>query len=176
MNKKNNSKILTFIIVIVSLVIGWIYLNHPNKENSTMEQVSDNQLQAIARVDVSSSPFTEDSVFFISKDGEEISEADWMKKFNQRGYVLQKEGNNTTFTINAQKDSDIKLVLRGPDKRDSNNNLIENWVDFTLLKINGEEILTEMTAVWHNKPFTYVIKAKTGETYNVEAKWQKHQD
>lgn len=174
--KKTNKKLIIILAVVSLLAIGGIMISNRNTE-STEVVVAQTQGPTVARIDVLTTPYTETpNIAVYNETEEELKEVSWMKNINSRGYVVQKNGSNNNFTINVINDTDIKLVLRGPDKRDDDGKFIESWVDFTSVTVNGEEVLSDTVAVWHNKPFTYVINAKTGETYKVEAKWQKHED
>ena len=129
-----------------------------------------------ARMDLFSKPYTKDAKFIVYKGSEDkpIQEAGWMQKRNMRGCTLQMNGNETTFIIKTKGDVDVSIALRGPYKLDDSKKTVPVWVDYTSLTVNGKEVLSEKTAVWHDRPFTHVINAKAGETYIVSAKWQKH--
>ena len=170
MNKKY---IIVPLVALLAIGGSFVY----NRDNNLATITSDEQIEpTLARIDLST-PYTDESQFIVySEDGQELPEATWLSKFNYRGYVVQKNGINCIFSMKSNNDIKVKLALRGPDKRDENNKVIENWVDFTSVTVNGEEILDENVAVWHNKPFYYTINAKAGETYNVVAKLQKHKE
>lgn len=171
--KKTNKKYIIILALVTVVAIGGIMISRNIPEQQEIVQVENS---TEARIDLLT-PYAKETQFIVyGKDSEMLQEASWMPKFNIRGYVLQQNETDYNFVIGSNNDVKIKLVLRGPDKRDDNNNVIENWVDFTSVTINGEEILPGTTAVWHNKPFTYVINAKAGETYTVSAKWQKHKE
>ena len=72
-------------------------------------------------------------------------------------------------------DTTLSISLRGTDKRDKNNVLIENWVDFIKVSINGKDIISKITPVWHNKPYVYTLEAKKGDILNLYAEWKKHE-
>ena len=94
-----------------------------------------------------------------------------MPYHNIQGYVIQNEDNDANIVIKVIENAKIALQLRGKDERDNNNMIIENWVKYTSLSIDGEEILPEAVEAWHNKPFTYTINAKAGEKYKIHVEW-----
>lgn len=116
--------------------------------------------------------------FEIYVDNSETAEkqAAWMLKKNWQGYVVQKDNGKVDITVKALADAEIQVNLRGKDLRDEDNKLIPVWVDFTSLSVNGEEVLAEVTPVWHNKPFGYTINAKNGEEYKIHAEWKQHKE
>ena len=179
MSKKNNKSIITLVVVAL-VVVGGIFVSNlctdkPIVPVSKQEKV----LEPVAgRIDVFAAPYTEEARFVVYEADQEkpLNEAAWMPKNGYRGYALQKNGNSRELVIKVIENADIKLVLRGPDKRDENGKFIEQWVDFTSLTINGEEVLPGKTPVWHNKPFTHMIKARAGDIYIVSAKWQQPED
>ena len=70
---------------------------------------------------------------------------------------------------------DIDLNLKGPWIK-SSGVLVKKWVDYTSVTVNGKEILSEITPVWHSEPFTYTIHAQKGKEYIVKAKWKAHEE
>ena len=172
--KKTNKKYITLASVAL-LALGGVFVYNQHDNLSTL--VFNKQVEsAVGRIDISA-PYTEEAQFELYGENEEpLKEASWMRNFNGRGYVVQKDGTNCNFVIKVNNNVELKLALRGPDKRDENNKLIENWVDFTSVTINGEEILPETKVVWHNTPFVYTLKAKADSTYKISVKWKKHQD
>lgn len=125
-----------------------------------------------ARIDINTT-YTEQQAFKVFVDDFEIAEEDWMRRYNQRGFSVQKRGVEESFKIQALIDADINLALRGPWEKVADK-LIKHWVDYTSVTINGKDILSKEIAVWHDESYSYIIHAKKGEEYIVHAKWQKH--
>ena len=138
-----------------------------------ISELSRNQIKetsTTARIDVFCD--YQDNIFSIDNQ----TPTDWMRKANHLGYVLQQDGNKMDKQIKINQDISLTICLRGPDKRDKDNTPIPVWVDFTSLTINGNEILSRVTPVWHNRPFNYTIKLQKGDVVNLHAEWVKHQD
>ncbi len=127
-----------------------------------------------ARVDVSS-PYTDEPAFIIPRKNiaQPMSEASWMPQGGSRGVVVQKFGNTMTFMIVALQDADVTIDLRGPDTRNSKNEVLKNWVKYTSFKINGKSVIFENQDVWHNQPFKHVLHIKKNNAYTVKLKWRK---
>jgi len=98
----------------------------------------------------------------------------WMEKLGRFGYVIEKAGKVIDERISVLKDIMLTFSFKGPDLKDKNNNIIENWADFTKVSINGKDIISKITPVWHNKPYKYTIEAKKGDILNLHAEWKKH--
>ena len=176
--KKTNKKFIAVLAVVALLMIGGTIVSNLNTEEKAISTSVVKIIEpTVARIDIQTTPYTEKAQFIVYREnGEDVlQESTSMPKWDARGYTLQKEGYADTFSIEANTDSNIKLILRGQWEEDSEKNIIEHWVDYTSLQVNGEEILPETMAVWHNKPFIYVLNAKAGETYQIHTKWQKHE-
>ena len=173
--KKTNKKFIVILTAIALLVTGGVIISNWDAEMSPTETVQIVE-PVIGRIDVSAACI-EKSCFTVSEtNGKELKEADWMKDMGLRGYTSQIDGSSTQFNIKSSSDCEIQISLRGKWEKDPEGNLLEHWVDFVSLTINDVEILSQKQTVWTNKPFRYVINAKAGETYNVVAKWQKHEE
>lgn len=186
--KEEKSKIgKTYIIIaLVTVIIGGLMLFKTNNNTNVKKQETEiatntdvKEEKAVARIDFHTKLVNENKPQFeVYVDGKDKSEplAIWMHKFGSQGYVVQKDTNSTNVTLKLLDDTEVNLVLRGIDKRDENNKIMENWVDYTSLVIDGKEILHGNTATWHNKPFNYIIKGKSGDEYKIDIKWQKHKE
>ena len=163
-----NTKNKLFIIIATVIVIFGAIMLFKSKSSSVPEP-------AIARMDISTKLVDANKPQFeVYVDGSETAEkqAAWMPTYKVQGYVVQKEANEMNVVVKSLTDSTIKVNLRGPDKRDANNELVPVWVKYTSVKIDGDEILSEPVNVWHNKPFAHNVDVKAGGTYNITAKWQ----
>lgn len=126
-----------------------------------------------ARIDVSTAYTKDYSFIVIDNDNELLSEPEWMQKFNRRGVIIQQRDKKYTCILIPFENTNIDVVLRGPDERDAIGKRIEKWVKYTDFRINGEKILSEPVEVWHDKPFNYVLKAEKGKLYKISFKWKK---
>lgn len=194
--EKKNGAIYAVIAIVVVIIVGVATFFKPeaNKNSAIATQPDiaeaievktepivatvgeDTNEQITARIDITTPLVDADTPQFeVYIDDADMPEeqADWMPKFGNQGYVLQKDDGVQDIKLNALKDIDIELILRGPDKRDENNQFIPVWVTYTSLTVNGKEILQEAVNVWHNKPFRYTINAKAGEEYKIHAEWTK---
>lgn len=181
--EKSKKGIIFTAVALIAVIIGAFVIFKPSSGTNVQEQkvattkaTEPEEEKVTARIDITTKLIDADKPQFeVYVDDSEtpLEQADWMTKFNTQGNVVQKSGETLDIVIKAIEDTDINLVLRGKWEQDENGKLIENWVDYTSVSVNGNEILQEETFVWHNKPFRYTINAKAGEEYKIHAEWTK---
>ena len=171
-------------VVVIIVIAGGIMLFKPSNNVKVQEQKVATATTApkpkaektVARIDLTTKLVDADKPQFeVYVDGSKTPEkqADWMPKFGNQGYVIQRYDGAKNIKLKALKDVDIDIILRGPDKRDENKKFIPVWVKYTSLTINGKKILSEPVSVWHNRPFHHTIKAKSGDEIKIHAEWTK---
>lgn len=180
--EKSKAGVIIAIVVAIAVIAGGIMLfkQSNNVKVSTPKVTTVSKPKAektVARIDLTAKLVdAEKPQFEVYVDGSENSEkqASWMPKFETQGYVVQSDNGDIDIVINAIKeDTDINLTLRGNWEQDEDKKMVENWVKYTSVSVNGKEILPEAVEVWHNKPFRYTINAKAGEEYKIHAEWTK---
>lgn len=182
--EKSKAGVITAVVVAIAVIVGGIMLFKPSNNAKVQEQKVVTATTApkpkaektVARIDIKTKLVDADKPqFMVYVDGSDTPEkqAEWMLKFNTQGYVVQKGGKAIDIAIKVLEDTYIDLALRGKWEQDENRNMVENWVDYTSLSVNGNEILQKKTSVWHNKPFRHSIKAKSGDEIKIHAEWTK---
>ncbi|MBR1601082.1 MAG: hypothetical protein IJ677_05835 [Alphaproteobacteria bacterium] len=183
--EKSKAGVITTVVVAIAVIAGGIMLFKSNKADTTVQKpetvvatkAEPKEEKTIARIDLTAKLVdAEKPQFEVYVDSSENPEkqACWMPKFETQGYVVQSDNGNIDIVINAIKeDTDINLTLRGKWEQDEDKKMVENWVKYTSVSVNGKEILPEAVEVWHNKPFRYTINAKAGEEYKIHAEWTK---
>lgn len=163
-------KIILSIIGILALIGAYNALHNENKASPTT-----------ARIDISEKTTNATPCFEVKEipSGKAFLSADWMPRFGQQGYVIQKDNVSEEIEIAVTSDKcKINFALRGPwelkDKNDSKKGIKELWVEYTKFAINGQDIITKPTPVWHNKPIHHTINAQKGNVFNVKINWQKY--
>ena len=157
--------IITILTLAVISIIAYFVLSSNKEKQPTL-----------ARIDLTTDLVNKSApVFEAYVDGSETAEkqAEWMTKNKLQGYVIQKDGENIDIVVKPLKDSQIKVYLRGPWEKDANDTLVENWVKYTFMTVNDEEVLLEPVDVWHNKPFIYSIDTQKGDEYKIHLEWTK---
>ncbi len=127
----------------------------------------------LGRIDFSSKNHSFD--VYVNGSGVPEKQANWMREYNKYGYTIEKNDTNVTLMIKALDDVNITLELRGKWELEKDGKLMEHWVDFASLVINGKEILSQTISVWHNRPFIYTMDVKKGDILNLHAEWKQHE-
>ena len=114
-------------------------------------------------------------ILFISDNKTSVSKPSWFQR-DGIGYIIQLSGNELTFVAKATANGRIKLILRGADVRDPQNNSkrIPYWIDYTKFTINGKTIFDTLTPVWHDKPYNYNLEVKADEEIKIYIEWLPH--
>ena len=156
-------KYIYIILAVIAFVAAVSFVLFPRNNKPTE-----------ARVDITTTGIKTPR-FNVYVDNSETPEeqAAWMNKFDIQGYVVQSDNGVKDIDLKVLNNADIEIILRGPDNRDENNNIIENWVKYTSFTVDGQEILKEPINVWHNRPFRYTIKTKAGDEHKIHIEWTK---
>ena len=114
----------------------------------------------------------------VSGEDELLAPVGWMMKYGLFGYSVERQEKSFELEIDVQRDGKLEIGLKGLWKlKDENNReagLVEYWVDYTKLAINGKDVLAEKTPAWHNQPFNYAVEVKRGEKLKIAVVWEKH--
>ena len=173
-NEKSKAGVVTAVVVAIAVIAGGIMFFKPSNNVKVQEQKVATATTApkpkdekiVARIDLTTKLVdAKKPQFEVYVDGSKTPEkqAGWMQKSGNQGYVVQRDKNSTDISIKSLNDSELMVVLRGPDKRDENKKFIPVWVKYTSFTVNGKKILSEPVSVWHNKPFRHTINAKSGD-------------
>ena len=70
----------------------------------------------------------------------------------------------------------IDLRLRGIVVRNQEDpsKIVPYWIDYTSLTVNDKQIFDELTPVWHNKPYSYILDVEAGEVISLQLTWLPH--
>ena len=176
--------VISIIVALLVAILGVVIVLKKCNTSVVPEQrvvtaIAEQQIEKItARIDFTTTLVDEENPQFeVYVDGAENPEKQvgWMPRLGYQGYTVQRKSNKAKINIKVLNDAEITMILRGPDKRDANNKIIENWVDYTSVTINGDEILPKTTATWHNKVFRHMINATAGDEIEIKARWKKHE-
>ena len=182
--EKSKAGVVTAVVVAIAVISGGVMLFKPSNNAKVQEQKVETATTApkpkaektVARIDLTTKLVDADKPQFevyVDDAVAPVTQASWMHKYNIQGNVVQKEGNAVDVVIKAIKDTDIDVVLKGPWEQDKDKKMVENWVKYTSVTVNGKKILSEPVSVWHNRPFHHTIKAKSGDEIKIHAEWTK---
>lgn len=182
--EKSKAGVIYTIIALIVVIVGGVMLFKSNNTDATAQKqkntiatkVEPKEEKTIARIDIITKLVdAEKPQFEVYVDGSEtpLKEESWMPKYDKQGVAVLKEGNVADIIIKPLNEIEITFAFRGPDKRNENNEVIEKWVDYNTISVNGKNILSQSVSTWLNKPFYHVINAKAGEEYKIHAEWTK---
>lgn len=103
-----------------------------------------------------------------------VAEPAWLSNAQGRGKVVTGSSLVQKMTVKAIKDGKLSIVFRGQDKRDKSNVRFPVYIDFTSIKINGNEQLKIPVTVWHDKPFKYEMPVKDGQVVQIAFEQSLH--
>lgn len=119
----------------------------------------------------------DDKPFALFENGAELAVPDWIQQSQKHGYSVERKPYAMDLTLKALKDATVSVELRGPhewlDPQHKEKGLIEHWVDYRKLIINGQEQLKKNKAVWHDLPYILPLQIKAEEEYFIQVRWQK---
>lgn len=183
----SNKKYIALALVVLLAIIG-IVMNNSNEEETITTITTEPEVIAnvteekpikeptIARIDITTPLVNAEEpqlAVYVDGSSEPEKQARWMPKVNKQGYVVQKESHEIDITVKFLNNANTNVIFRGIDRRDDRNERIPVWVNYTSITVNGKNILPEETMVWHNKPFIFEIKGKTGEEYEIHTEWKE---
>lgn len=181
--EKSKAGLITGIVVIIAAIAGGIMLFRTNNVDTTVKKPETTVVaksepkeeKTVARIDITTkladAPKTQFEVYV---DGSKTPEkqAEWMHKFGNQGYTIEKDSGTKDIVIKALNDVNIKISLRGK-KGQVNKEKAPRLVKYTVFSINGEKILKKDRIAGYDKSFNHVIKAKSGKEYKVHVEWTK---
>lgn len=132
-----------------------------------------------ARVDMKNTGSSNNDIHIMDlgdKNGYSLSTPAWFNKQKDGvGYVLESKKLKHEFVLQCVGSGELVISLKGVDVKNIDaNNRIEAWADFVSFKINDEEQLSNITPVWHDKPFNKKIKVEAGQVINIKLEWLPH--
>ena len=137
--------------------------------NYKLDTLTKERNNVSARIDITASSQNKD-LFFIK--GQEL--AKWMEKYDLYGYTIQKNDTSMNFEIEIKESVYLTISCKTPYTLNDEKQVIENWIDFTSLKINDREILLQNVPVCFQKPFETTIRVEKGDILNFHAEWKRH--
>lgn len=100
-----------------------------------------------------------------------ISKPKWFKSDNGQGIVMQSNKGNLTFKLKCIGGGMLSIKLKGPDMKGENKETYPIFIDFTSLKINNKEMLSENKLTWFKKPHSINIQCNDNEILDIKVKW-----
>lgn len=105
--------------------------------------------------------------------GATISQPVWMASEQGLGNHIGSPQLKQELSITAIRSGKLTLSFRGPD-RCYNGKRCVIWTDYSSIKINGKEILSEPVSTWYGKPFSYEQSIDDGQELTLKIEQTYH--
>ncbi len=102
-----------------------------------------------------------------------IQKPAWFHK-NGIGYVIESNNNVLDMNIACLDDGLLIFRLRSKVIKNRANQIIDYYVDYRTLTINGHTIFDAILPCSRNESFYYRLPVKKGEYFTVRLEWEKH--
>ena len=68
----------------------------------------------------------------------------------------------------------LSIALRGKFVKDTNENRVPIWIDYTQFTVNGTVMIHDSMPVCHDKPFRYSMSVDDGDLIQLHLEWEPH--
>jgi hypothetical protein len=95
----------------------------------------------------------------------------WFKNNEGIGTVINSVKGNLNLKFECINDGNLIIDFKSIDYRDKEGNRIPIFIDYTDIKIDGENIIDGRVSSWHDEPFVYETEVVDGQIVNIEVNW-----
>ncbi|OWT33488.1 hypothetical protein BGI41_02185 [Methanobrevibacter sp. 87.7] len=152
--------------IFESVIFSKSYKNLNNHIN-----INDLKVYDTCRIDIKNKGNNNHIEIIENNDNLDIKEPNWFKDKTGIGYTIENDKNSLNLKFKCIGNGVINIILKGPDRRDKNNNRFPIYIDYTNFLINNEIILNKHQLVWHDKPYIYKKDVKNGEIIKLHIEW-----
>ena len=108
----------------------------------------------------------------------EHSEPEWCQKDDGSCSVLSEKisyfWKSYKIKFEVVGDGAVRVILRGPDKKDKNGERYKILVEYKDFKVNGNTVFSEASSFWHNEFYEHTFNAKNGDVVELDVKIKRH--
>ena len=97
----------------------------------------------------------------------------WYSK-NGRGHVIESAAGTLNLALRCVGNGTLEIVLRGRAVRNQADERIPIVIDFSSLKLDGNDVFTGVQSVWHDFPYIVRRNVKNGQTLALIVTWTRH--
>lgn len=126
----------------------------------------------MARIDIKNQG-TSNDVKVTEGENCSVTQPRWFSK-DGAGYVIETSDKHLVLVLECRGAGKLLLRLQGIDRRSPGGDRLPLWVDYTGLKVNGEEVFRERRPLWHDKSYSFTRQVIDGEKIRVEISWEAH--
>ena len=138
---------------------GWLnhYLNIREYEDDTISPLTMNKLfkYITARIDIKNSRLKDNDIIILENSDirSNVNTPVWYCDDEGIGHVVNSRKGFIDLKVKCIGKGDFKIYLRGLDFRDSNDQRVPIYIDYTKFYINGECIFDSRVSVCHNRAY-----------------------
>ena len=158
---------------------GWLnhYLNIREYEDDTISPLTMNKLfkYITARIDIKNSRLKDNDIIILENSDirSNVNTPVWYCDDEGIGHVVNSRKGFIDLKVKCIGKGDFKIYLRGLDFRDSNDQRVPIYIDYTKFYINGECIFDSRVSVCHNRAYNYVkYGVEDGEIIDIHIEWE----
>ncbi len=123
-----------------------------------------NHIYNFSRIDIKNNGFDSNKIHFIEYGKSvNLSFPNWFCDEFGQGCKIEWKLDDLNIIFSCIDKGTLKIILRGMDFKNLDNERIPIYINFKKLSINNEEIFKENTLVWHNKPYIFEKKCENDE-------------
>ena len=107
-----------------------------------------------------------------SLDDFTLSYPGWFNDNNGQGCKIEGQGHLDELKIQCNSAGKLIIDMRGLDSKNSNDERIPIYINYTKFSINNKTIFDENKLVWHNQPFVYSKESKKDDIYIINLEYK----
>ena len=116
------------------------------------------------------------NVLDVSDSSASVESPAWFRDASGVGRVVKSGAGNLDLCLRCVGNGELQIRLRGQDVKGPDGKRIPVWIDYTSLVVDGELLLSEPVAAWHDKPFVVKRPVKDGQIVSVSLSWHSHDE
>lgn len=126
-----------------------------------------------ARIDIKNTNSQDNSVEIIENSDvcAKVDFPDWLQNEKGGGCLIESMTGYLDVKLKCIGDGNLSVKLRGINAMDKCQNRYPVYIDYTKFEVNGKEIISKNTLLWHDDPFTYEIPVEDGEIISIHLEW-----
>ena len=131
-----------------------------------------------ARIDIKLTKKDGDfQILSVSDEEARVWTPNWINK-DGIGYQIHSYAGHLEIVAKSTVDGQIQFWLRGIDKKnpEDSSKRIPYWIDYSRFVINDNVIFDTIKSAWHDKPYSYKMKAKANEEIKIQIDWLSYEN
>ena len=126
-----------------------------------------------ARIDIKNFGVNTNNIKILDIDdsNSEIFRPRWFNNHLGEGIQIHSSKGVLDLKIKCINHGDLKIILRGMDVRDRNDNRFPVYIDYTNFSVNDEEIINGNELTCHDYPYSFSMLVRDSEIIDIHIEW-----